>query len=191
MGNMYQILYIKNMVCPRCKEIVKQILQKSGCRIVDVALGRAVIKSNYAASENNINVILQDFGFGLLQSIESRRVERVRTLLIQWYYFQQHAGALPLREYIELGMQCDYEKLDNLFYATYGLSIADYNKLMRFERAKELVSYHEQSLHDIASCLGYDNTDCLTREFDTKLGITLEEYRVNPWIYRCSLDSLI
>lgn len=37
-------LRIKNMVCPRCELVIKDALEELGIEVVDIELGRAVVK---------------------------------------------------------------------------------------------------------------------------------------------------
>jgi hypothetical protein len=45
------ILHIKNMLCPRCKYVVKQICEELGYTVLAIELGQVVIKSREPAAE--------------------------------------------------------------------------------------------------------------------------------------------
>ncbi|MFH5886011.1 hypothetical protein ACG2F4_17015 [Halalkalibaculum sp. DA3122] len=82
MSSNTQILYIKNMVCPRCKLAVKKLLTDMGCVVLAVELGQAVVRSTNLPALSEIATKLRTMGFDLLSTPKTRLVERIKILLI-------------------------------------------------------------------------------------------------------------
>jgi len=58
-------LYIKNMVCDRCKIVVKEELQKAGLHVLQIDLGKVSIQEQTinASQLNEIATALAEVGF--------------------------------------------------------------------------------------------------------------------------------
>jgi len=187
-----QILYIKNMVCPRCRSKVMQIFKSTGCQRFAVQYGQVVIKSQPVPSKQQIQKQLKEHGFELLISDEERLAEQVKTSLICLLYHNRKI-TLPgsISWHLEMKIHKRFEELNDLFYSVTQHTIQKYFDLLRFERAKELVSYQQQSLGKIAIHLGYKKKDNLVKKFEKILNVSISEFRKNPSYYRLPLDQLI
>lgn len=64
-----------------------------------------------------------------------------------------------------------------IFSETFGMSITEYIKEKRFEKACELLSDTDLSVEDIATKSGYRDSGAIFKHFKKKLGITPTEYR--------------
>ncbi|WP_445664355.1 helix-turn-helix domain-containing protein [Fodinibius sp. AD559] len=191
MGTNNYILHIKNMVCPRCHYVVEDLLKGLGYTVKAVDLGQAVISSQNNPDWQKINEALDKHGFGVLRSKIEQEAERIKVLLIHLFYYQNYpVKSDSIAIYLELAMSRDIKELDKVFQSVNDLSIVDYTNKLRFERAKELVSYDEQPLEDIANRLGYANADRLGNEFKKKLNISIHEFSMRA-DFRRSLDKLI
>ena len=73
-------LYIKNMVCIRCKMIVKDELSRLGLHYTIVELGEAVIMENNIteAQHNKIKIALLKWGLELMDDKKAVLIERNR-----------------------------------------------------------------------------------------------------------------
>lgn len=68
-------LYIKNMVCPRCIQAVKTILDDLHIHYHSVVLGCATIQEIDERQRTAVQERLQQIGFELLDDPRSRTVE--------------------------------------------------------------------------------------------------------------------
>lgn len=180
------------MVCPRCKEKVKQIFEKTGYQCITVEWGHVVIKSHHLSSKQQMEESLKENGIELLVSEEACQAEQVKILLISLLY-KSRKITLPasLAKYLEMNMQKSFEELNHLFSSANRCSIQEYFNLLRFERTKELISYKDQSTNEIAMQLGYMKKVNLENAFEEILNISISEFSKNPAPYRFSLDRLI
>ena len=78
------ILYIKNMVCNRCKMVVKAELEKLGINTQKVELGEVTIEKDLTVSEKEqLNLVLKELGFELIDDKKSRYIEKIKSLIIE------------------------------------------------------------------------------------------------------------
>ena len=74
------ILYIKNMVCDRCKMAVKSALLSVGLTPLEVDLGKVSVEGPVDAQrKRQLNEQLEQLGFQLLKSRRERAVEGIKT----------------------------------------------------------------------------------------------------------------
>ncbi|WP_018622758.1 helix-turn-helix domain-containing protein [Spirosoma luteum] len=183
-----QELYIKNMVCSRCIFVVRAELERLGYAVADVELGRATIDSP-PADLTSIGTALEQHGFALLTDKTSRVVNQVKTLIIDLIQSGQIAGLkITLSDYLASQVGLDYAHLSHLFSTTENLTIEKFWIMQRVERAKELLSYDEVSISDIARQLGYSSVAYLTNQFKNITGMTPATYRGQQITDRNPLD---
>ncbi|MCH2448524.1 MAG: helix-turn-helix domain-containing protein [Gracilimonas sp.] len=129
-------------------------------------------------------------GFELLESENARIIERVKVLLISLLNWNRPVGwPVALTMYIEVRTQKKFKELDRLFFSICGCSIREYFNLLRFERAKELISYHEKPIHHIAEQLGYGSAETLSLEFRRRPKLNLPEFVKSGHKYRRPVDA--
>ena len=77
-------LYIKNMVCIRCKMVVKAEHEKLGLHYTTVDLGEADILENISTEQlSRLNVALKKSGLELMDDNKSILVEKIKTIIIE------------------------------------------------------------------------------------------------------------
>ena len=81
-------LHIKNMVCNRCKMVVKAELEKLGFNPIRVELGEVVLPENISQEEKiKIEKHLSLFGFALLEDKKTQIAEQIKTSIINLVHF--------------------------------------------------------------------------------------------------------
>ncbi|HEX8357241.1 MAG TPA: AraC family transcriptional regulator, partial [Segetibacter sp.] len=121
-------LYIKNMVCHRCKMVVKTELDKLGLHAANIALGEVVIeeKELTKSQRNELSDALHNVGFGLIDDRKSQLIEQIKTFVIDTIHYNNEQ---PKRNYSELlskHLHHDYSHLSNLFSQVEGITIEQY-----------------------------------------------------------------
>lgn len=183
-----QELYIKNMVCSRCIWVVRSELERLGYTVTQVELGRATIEK-LSIDVTTIGAALEVHGFALLTDKTTRVVSQVKTLIIGLIQ-SGHIAELKttLSDYLAGQVGLDYAHLSHLFSTTENLTIEKFWIMQRVERAKELLSYDEVSISDIARQLGYSSVAYLTNQFKHITGMTPAAYRGQNSADRNPLD---
>jgi len=185
------ILRIKNMVCNRCKWVVKTELEKLGHEVMVVNLGEVELKNEASADElQNIENKLQEFGFELISDKSSVLIEQIKTLIIELVQKPDELEKQNLSQYLSQQMHKDYSALSKLFSEVTGITIEQYFILQKIERAKELIVYDELSLTQIAWELGYSSVAHLSSQFKKVTGLTPRHFKNLKHKQRNSLDEI-
>ncbi len=185
-------IYIKNMVCSRCVEVVEKILQQQGLAYQSVQLGEAVLKAPFGEeSTAALKQSLEEEGFQLLDDTRAQLIEKVKNMIIGLVH-QADKVSLPVKlsVLLEESTGADYSYLSSLFSETEGITIEKYLIAQRVERAKELLTYGELSLKQIADKLGYSSTAHLSAQFKQVTGMTPSRFKSMATELRKPLDQL-
>lgn len=189
-------LLIKNMVCPQCIRVVDEDLAALGLQVHRVALGEADVSTPDGAAPDwaAIRSRLQDAGFELLEDPQDQLVDRIKTLLVALIHYPPPSPRLlNYSDYLVEHLGKDYHYLSHLFSASEGLTIEKFTIRQKVERAKELISYAELSMAEVAQQLGYSSPAHLSRQFRQVTGLTPTDFQqLGPGpAARRGLDSLI
>ena len=72
-------IYIKNMVCSRCKMVVKATLENLGLHPLQVELGEVELgEADISAVKEGLVRELQSLGFDLLDDKKTKTIERIK-----------------------------------------------------------------------------------------------------------------
>lgn len=185
------VLRIKNMVCNRCKWVVKTELEKLGHEVMVVNLGEVELKNEASASQlQHIEKKLEEFGFELISDKSSVLIEQIKTLIIELVQKPDELEKQNLSQYLSQHLHKDYSALSKLFSEVTGITIEQYFILQKIERAKELVVYDELSLTQIAWELGYSSVAHLSSQFKKVTGLTPRYFKNLKHKQRNSLDEI-
>lgn len=185
------ILYVKNMVCPRCITLVQQELLKLEVKGKVVRLGEVELEKPLTQLlHNQIKERLSQVGFEVLDDAKQIVVEQVKTKIIA-YVQQKHLSHLNLSDYLASTSSMSYARIARLFVAHTTLTIEKYYILQRIEKVKELISYCELSLEEIAQQLHYKDVSHMSKQFKKTVGIPPSLYRKNQRFERKFLDHII
>ncbi|MEZ4690971.1 MAG: AraC family transcriptional regulator [Ignavibacteria bacterium] len=182
-------LHIKNMVCDRCKLVVKNELEKLGYTPKQIVLGEVSI--NKVLSEQEKAIIenaLRNFGFELIDDKNSWIIEQIKNLIIDLVHYSEKNIKINLSEYLESKIHKDYTYLSNLFSESQVFTIEKYYIRQKIERVKELLVYDELTLSEI-SYRGY-SVAYLSSQFKKVTGLTPGHFKKIKPTKGASLDKL-
>lgn len=184
-------LYIKNMVCGRCKMVVKDELIKFGLHPVDVQLGEVIIDEEINLKQKgDLDQVLRTFGFILIDDKKSRMIEKIKTAIVEVVHYSEKQLKTNLSDHIINQLHHDYNYLSNLFSDVEGTTIEQYFIAQKIERVKELLVYDELSLSEIAVKVNYSSVSHLSKQFKKVTGFTPSHFRQLKEKKRSSLDEL-
>lgn len=171
-------IFIKNMVCNRCKMVVKSELEKLGLHPLAVELGEVEVKEELLAPQlQNIHIALQEFGFELIDDKKSKIIEKVKTLVVELVHYQNNQLKIKLSDYVSQKLHHDYTYISNLFTQVEGTTIEQYFITQKIERVKELLVYNELTLSEIAYQLNYSSVAHLSNQFKKATGLTPSHFK--------------
>lgn len=171
-------LYIKNMVCIRCKMVVKSELDKLGIRYTIVDLGEADISEDISSEQRDrLGIALRKTGLELMDDKKSILVEKIKAVIIELVHYTDEQIKVNLSDYLSEKLNHDYTYLANLFSEVKGTTIEKFYLAHKIERVKELLVYDELNLTEIAYLLHYSSVAHLSNQFKRMTGLTPSHFK--------------
>ncbi|MFV5684123.1 helix-turn-helix domain-containing protein [Flavobacterium sp. GB2R13] len=183
--------YIKNMVCDRCKMVVKAELEKIEIFPVSVELGEVELLENFKDNQKqDLEKKLQSLGFELLEDKTTITIEKVKCLIVNLVHHQNNELKTNLSSYLSEQLGQDYNTLSNLFSEVQGTTIEHYFIAQKIEKVKELLMYKELTLSEIAIKLNYSDVAHLSNQFKKITGVTPTHFKQLKENNRLQIDGL-
>lgn len=179
------------MVCQRCVKVVKDELQKLGYEVSDINLGEANISSGRKPDLNAIKKVLVENGFDLVDDKNSKIIEKIKVLIIDKIHHQNDdIEKFSFSKYLanEIGM--NYSQLSSIFSSMEGITIEKFIIKQKIEKVKELLTYDELTLSEIAYKLGYSSVQHLSNQFRQITGLNPSFFKKLKEKRRKPLDKL-
>jgi len=171
-------LYIKNMVCDRCKMAVKSELDKVGLHYSRVELGEAEIMEDLPTAQvDHLNHALKKHGLELIEDKKSIQVEKIKTLIIELVHYRDEQIKTNLSDFLSEKLNHNYTYLANLFSEVKGTTIEKFYLSHKIEKVKELLVYDELTLSEIADKLHYSSVAHLSNQFKKMTGLTPSHFK--------------
>ncbi|HUX97882.1 MAG TPA: AraC family transcriptional regulator [Bacteroidales bacterium] len=184
-------LYIKNMVCIRCKMVVKSELEKFGLHYTVVELGEAEIKEDISIyKRDQLNVALKKSGLELMDDKKSMLIEKIKKIIIELVHYSGDQLKINLSDCLSEKLNYDYTYLANLFSEVQGTTIEKFFINHKIERVKELLVYDELNLKEIAFKLHYSSVSHLSSQFKKITGLTPSHFKQIKQKRRTPLENV-
>jgi AraC family transcriptional regulator len=186
------LLYIKNMVCHRCRMVVKSELEKLGLHPISISLGEVAIEEKSLTSKKagELSTALKDIGFELIDDKKRKLIEQTKTFVINTVHYSLEQPKKKFSELLSQHLHHDYSFISNLFSAVEGITIEQYFINQKIEKVKELLLYNELNLSQVAFQLGYSSTAHLSAQFKKVTGFTPTKFKQMGVKGRKSLDDV-
>lgn len=177
------------MVCDRCISVVQQELERFGLEPERVELGVAITAREFRENEyEQLAIRLEELGFVLIQDKQSVTVDKIKTIIIELVHQNDNALKINLSDHISTELHQDYPALSRLFSEKEHTTIEQYYIAQKIERVKELITYNELTINEIALLLNYSSTAHLSHQFRKVTGMSPREFRNRA--ERKALDKL-
>ncbi len=171
-------LYIKNMVCVRCKMVVKEELAKLGLHYSAVELGEAEIMENVSAQQHDqIKRALLKSGLELIDDKRSVLIQKIKNVIIELVHYTDEPLTINFSEFLSRKLNHDYTYLANLFSEVQGITIEKFIIAHKIERVKELLAYNELTLTEIAYLMHYSSVAHLSTQFKKVTDLTPSHFK--------------
>lgn len=166
------------MVCHRCIIVVKQVLEQLKIATVHVGMGEITLKKSLNERRlQELEAMLQELGFELLNNAKQKQIEKIKALLIKKVQSGELEEHFSVSGFLSKALQKDYSSLSRLFSAVTGITIEQFFILQRIEKVKELLVYDELTLSEIAWKLGYSSVSHLSAQFKKTTGLTAGSFK--------------
>lgn len=179
------------MVCDRCKMVVGQTLRELGLQAIGIELGEVVIDGEMSAEQRGVlRERLEALGFELLDDRRKQTIDLVKASLIKLVHYHDNQTNVNISTYLVQTLHQDYSGLSKLFSEVEGKTIERYYIELRIERVKELITYNEMTLTEIALAMNYSSVAYLSNQFKAVTGMTPSEFKTLHKHARKELDMI-
>lgn len=171
-------IYIKNMVCPRCIDVVKDISNELNIDVKDIKLGK--LESHAEINEDlklKLGARLKQRGFEILEDNNKKIVEQIKSLIITQIHHSKEPLSTNFSEYISTKLNLEYATLSRLFSSIKGITIERYILKQKIEHVKELLFYREYTLSEIAHQMNYSSVAHLSSQFKKETGMSPSQFK--------------
>ncbi len=166
-------LYIKNMVCIRCKMVLKAELEKLGINHRNLVLGEVELFQPCTQEQlNNLDIGLRTYGLELIVDKRAQLIEKIKNTIIELIHYSEEELVVNFSVFLSEKLNYDYTYLSNLFSEVHGTTIEHFIIHQKIERVKELLVYNELTLSEIAWKLHYSSVQHLSNQFKKVTGLT-------------------
>lgn len=166
-------IYIKNMVCVRCKMAVRAVLQNLNIDYTTIELGKAKLTTDLSVQQRgDLDSALRVYELELMEDRRKIIVEKIKTLVIELFHSSDAELDLKFSAHLSHCLHYDYTYLSNIFSELEGSTIEKFYITQRIERAKELMVYEDLSVTEIAHRLNFSSVSHLCLQFKKVTGQT-------------------
>ena len=181
------------MVCDRCISSVRRTLERAGFVVEEVQLGKATVRKDLSEKDlQKISSQLQETGFELIRDPDGALIEDIKGKLIRYLETLEGQQEEPpkLSGYLSKELNRNYSDLSSRFSDYEGTTIEQYFIHLKIERVKELLSYGEMTLSEIAWKLNYSSVSYLSNQFKKVVGMSVTDYKKARDSFRKPLDGI-
>ena len=168
---------VRNMVCRHCVAALARILESIDIEPLEVGLGYAIVADDAftPGSLARFDSLLRREGFERIADGADAIVQKVKDAVMH-YVRSQADCRLKLSAYIEEQVGMPYDTLTRIFSGRQGRTIEKFAIAMRVEWVKELLSYGNLTITEIAYRTGYSSAAHLSRQFKAVTGLTPTQF---------------
>ncbi len=179
------------MVSIRCKMVVKAELEKLNLHYTSVELGEIHIEETLSAEQLKLlKTGLWKSGLELMDDKRSMIIERIKIVIVEMIHYSDELPKVNFSDFISKKLNYDYTYLSNLFSEVQGTTIEHFIILHKIERVKELLTYNEMSLTEIAALMQYSSVAHLANQFKKVTGLTTSHFKEIRFKRRKGLEDV-
>ena len=171
-------VYIKNLVCGRCKLIVKNELEKLDIRPQSITEGEIEIDEELSPDRfRQIQDAFAELDLELINDRDSILIDKITNILTDLVYSVHEPTHINLSEYLPSKLGYSYSHLSHLFSSVHGTSIEKAYIKKKIERVKEVLLHEKLSFNEIAFKVNYCSIAHLSSQFKKETGLTLTQFK--------------
>lgn len=179
------------MVSIRCKNVVKEELEKLGLRYVNINLGEIEILEDISILQHEqFNIALKKSGLEIIDNKKAILIEKIKNVIIEMVHYQEAHLKINFSVFLAEKLQFDYTYLSNLFSQVEGITIEHFIIAHKIERVKELIIYDELNLTEISFLLNYSSVAHLSKQFKKVTGLTPSYFKKIKQMRSAGLEDL-
>ena len=149
-----------------------------GLHPVSIELGEVILEDqNISAEKEELAAQLAGFGFELLDDKKSQIIIKIKAAIVELVHNDDNDTHTNLSNYLVRQLQLDYSSMSKLFSEVEGITIEKYYIAQKIEKVKELLTYDELTLSEIAHRLNYSSTQYLSSQFKRVTGLSPTRFK--------------
>ena len=171
--------------------VVKSELEKLGLHYTSVELGETNIEETLSPEQlAQLKAGLGRSGLELMDDKRSMIIERIKNVVVEMIHYSDALPKVNFSDFISKKLNYDYTYLSNLFTEVQGTTIEHFIILHKIERVKELLTYDEMSLTEIAALMQYSSVAHLANQFKKITGLTSSHFKTIQVKRRKALEDM-
>jgi AraC-like DNA-binding protein len=171
-------LYIRNMACDCCNELIKMIMEKLQVKYSRVDLGQADLPEEITPEQKEaLNAELKRVGLELLDDKRAILIEKVRNVVNEFIMDPGKRTKTTFSNYLKKRLNYDYSYLSALFSEVQATTIEQYIIWKRVEQVKFMILFEELTIAEIAHRLQYSSPAHLSKQFKKVTGLTPSNFK--------------
>jgi len=179
------------MVSQRCKLALKEELRKLGIRYTSIELGEVEIYETLTHKQREaLKASLYNCGLELMDDKRTILIEKVKNLITEMIHYNDELPKTNYSDFISERLQHDYTYLSNLFSQVKGITIQQFIINHKVERIKELISYGEMNLTEIAWKMNYSSVGHLSNQFKKITGFSPSHFKQSKQKRRSPIEEI-
>jgi YesN/AraC family two-component response regulator len=160
------------MVCDRCKALVVDAAVKAGICYEKVSLGELHLTHDVNLSQFiKLKTLLKKSGLELLNHHQNVLIEKLLNIIDDLVDFPEIAMSKINYDYLNSERYRDFNSLNLLFTEIECISIEKYIDELKISKIKEMLTYNELSITQIADIMHYRNTAQFYGHFRSSTGL--------------------
>lgn len=178
------------MVCDRCILSVQKVFETNGVFPLNVQLGEVTIKERLTPIDlAKIGKALKEEGFEIIDRTSPIIITQIKAALVSEFNKNEISEDFKLSSFLTNILPYDYSHLSRVFSHHEKVTIEQYLIRLRIEKAKELLTYKDQRVSEVAYKLGYASVAHFSRQFKKITGVSPSVYQDKP-TKRQSLEDI-
>lgn len=166
------------MVCDRCVMAVKEILAANGITPCCMGLGYVEVQGELSKEQfNAVEKSLREIGLEIIHHKNDEMINRIKLRINELLNSEIDLHGIQLSKELAVLLNKDYKSISALFAELEGITIEKHFIRQRIQKVKELITYNQLSLSEIADKLGFSSVAHLSAQFKQVTGMTPSAFK--------------
>jgi len=136
--------------------------------------GKAPLKEK---SAEDLSIALNKVKTELKHDRKHLLIEKIKSVIIDMIYYSDAQIKVNYSDYLSQKLNCNYTYMSNLFSKVHGNTIQNFIIATKIERAKELMTYDDLTLTEIAFKLHYSSVAHISNQFKKVTGVSPSTFK--------------
>jgi AraC-like DNA-binding protein len=157
---------------------VKDALKNLGLHFILVDLGEVEIMENISAEQRQqIKIALHSSGLELMDDKKAILIEKIKNAVVEMVHYSDEIIKNNFSDFISNKLDHDDTYLAYLFSEVQGTTIEHFIIAHKIERIKELITYGELNITEIAWKMNYSSVAHLSNQFKKVTGLSPSHFK--------------